>query len=117
VKLVPGQMRAISFDFPAESRQTEERMASGVETRLTLRVPANAKVYLAGVETRSTGESRFFTTRRLKQGEQWPDYTIKVEVEREGRVVAKQHTLTLSGGDALDLTLDVEDDRLASNND
>lgn len=83
-----------------------------VETVVTLNVPADAKVTLAGNATRAQGSSRTFRTSQLKEGEVWESYTITVEAG--GR--EKSQTIRLIGGDNLELSFNFDDQesRLAS---
>ena len=54
------------FDFSA---------AAATETALTLHVPADAKVYLAGNPTNAQGELRVYRTTGLSAGKAWNGYT------------------------------------------
>jgi uncharacterized protein (TIGR03000 family) len=76
-----------------------------VKTRLTLHVPADAKVTLAGVETKQTGEVRQFATGRLAKGQNWNDYKVVVETTRNGQTLREERTLNLTGGQDQDLTV------------
>ncbi|HEY2760746.1 MAG TPA: TIGR03000 domain-containing protein, partial [Pirellulales bacterium] len=58
VTLGPGQMVNLAFSFDGD----KPSVASKSKTKLTVHVPADAKVYLAGNETSSTGDVREFTT-------------------------------------------------------
>ena len=53
-------------------------------TSLTLRVPADAKVFLAGNATGSTGEVRHFETATLAAGQVWRNYEVKVQAVVDG---------------------------------
>lgn len=75
-----------------------------IETAITLNLPAEAKVRLAGNETKATGDTRVFRTSRLAVGELWDDYQIEVEYQGE----VKQQTVRLVGGDNLQLTFDFD---------
>jgi uncharacterized protein (TIGR03000 family) len=77
-----------------------------VTTALTLKVPTDAKVYLAGKETTLTGEQRKFTTTRLPLGQQWANYTVRVEVERDGQKQTKEEKISLAAGDSREVTFD-----------
>jgi uncharacterized protein (TIGR03000 family) len=79
--------------------------APAVKTRLTLHVPADAKVILAGVETKQTGEVRQFATTRLASGQNWNDYKIVVETTRDGQTLREERTLNLKGGEDQDLAV------------
>jgi len=76
-----------------------------VKTRLTLHVPADAKVILSGVETKQTGEVRQFATSRLAKGQNWNDYQVVVETTRDGQTLREERTLNLKGGEDQDLTV------------
>jgi uncharacterized protein (TIGR03000 family) len=79
--------------------------APAVKTELTLRVPADATVILAGVPTKQTGEIRHFTTTRLASGQAWQNYQIVVEMQRDGKLVREERTITLTGGQPIDLAI------------
>jgi uncharacterized protein (TIGR03000 family) len=79
--------------------------APAVKTQLTLRVPADAKVTLAGVATKQTGEVRQFSTSNLANGQAWQNYQVVVEMTRDGKPVREERTITLVGGQAQELTI------------
>jgi len=82
---------------------------SAAKTRLTIHVPADAKVTLAGVETKQTGEVRSFSTNRLPAGQIWDDYKVVVETEVNGQPMRQERTIKLTGGQAQDLTMTFAD--------
>lgn len=84
-----------------------------VRTQLTLKVPAEAKVTLAGVETKQSGEVRQFSTTRLAAGQAWQNYQIVVELDREGQTLREERTVTLTGGRAQELSIGFADTTLA----
>jgi uncharacterized protein (TIGR03000 family) len=96
-----------------EPRPTTIAAAPAVKTRLTLRVPAEAKVTLAGVTTKQTGEVRQFSTDKLSAGQVWDDYKVVVEMERDGQTVREERTLKLTGGMPQELAIDFASDQLA----
>jgi uncharacterized protein (TIGR03000 family) len=77
---------------------------------LTLHVPADAKVTLAGVETKQTGEVRQFATSKLASGQNWNDYKIVVETTQDGKVQREERTNTLTGGQNHDLAVNFTND-------
>jgi len=79
--------------------------APAAKTKLTLRVPADAKVTLAGVQTKQTGEVREFSTSQLSAGQEWSNYTVHVEFERNGETIAKDEVITLTGGTSQELSI------------
>ena len=84
--------------------------APAVKTRLTLHVPAEAKVTLAGVETKQTGEVRQFATSRLVSGQIWDDYKVVIELNRDGKTVREERTLQLTGGQDQELAVNFDSD-------
>src|SRR6185437_12821873 len=76
-----------------------------LNTSLTLHVPADAKVYLSGNETKSSGETRRFSTTKLANGREWQDYAIRVEIERDGQTLTREETVSLKAGEARELTV------------
>jgi uncharacterized protein (TIGR03000 family) len=83
------------------------------KTKLTLHVPAEAKVTLAGVTTKQAGEVREYSTDRLAAGQAWQNYTIHVEVTRDGKTVAEDRQITLTGGTQQDLSFSFGGDQVA----
>ncbi len=98
VTLTAGQKEAVKFVSLEETR---------VQTVVTLNVPADAKVILAGNETSATGETRTFRTSQLKAGDRWDDYVV--EVEHAGKI--KRESLRLVAGDEVSLTFNFDDDK------
>ncbi len=78
------------------------------KTRLTLRVPADAVVTLAGVPTKQIGELRQYTTTRLASGQVWDDYKVVVSLERDGQTLRQERTLQLTGGQSQELSVDFD---------
>jgi uncharacterized protein (TIGR03000 family) len=87
--------------------------ASSDTTKLTLRVPADAKVTLAGSETKQSGEVREFSTTKLAPGQSWDNYTVSVAVVRDGQTVEQERTLTLVGGKSQELSFDFDGMQIA----
>jgi uncharacterized protein (TIGR03000 family) len=85
-------------------------------TKLMVRVPANAKITLAGVPTKQTGEVREFATNRLAAGQTWSNYNVHVEVTRDGKTYTQDRTILLTGGQSQELTFDLGGMQLASKN-
>jgi uncharacterized protein (TIGR03000 family) len=113
VTLGPGQEVNLSFNFDGNK---EAPVAAGnkAKTKLTLHVPADAKVFLAGHETNATGEVREFTTSNLASGAEWNHYTVHVVSNVDGRDVSKDETITLTGGEDRDLTFDFNSNSVAT---
>jgi uncharacterized protein (TIGR03000 family) len=105
--------RVADLEFGFDGNEAEENVAAKPTTSLTVYVPEDAKVYLAGRETTSTGAVRNFSTTKLAGDREWADYVVRVEVERDGRVVAKESTITLRAGDSRETTFDFEAPQVA----
>jgi len=105
IDLRAGETANLAFDFPTND---------SAETSLTVHVPADAKVYLAGNATKTGGETRVFRTTGLSGNKTWEGYTIRVELERGGRTLTKEETITLKAGQSQELSFDFEGDKVAS---
>jgi uncharacterized protein (TIGR03000 family) len=79
---------------------------SAPKTSLTLKVPADAKVWLAGNATSSTGELRQFETTNLPAGQTWKNYEIRVVTVVDGREQATSKVIELAAGQSLELAID-----------
>jgi uncharacterized protein (TIGR03000 family) len=99
IDLVPELPSLLAFDFNREVAPV---------TSVTLRVPAEAKVRLAGVDTQSGGELRYFYTNSLAVGQVWDDYEIEVQWEEAGETVVKRQTVQLAAGKPLHLNFESE---------
>jgi uncharacterized protein (TIGR03000 family) len=111
VTLGAGEQAGLAFNFSGDNSPVAGTKA---KTKLTLHVPADAKVYLSGRETSSTGDVREFTTTKLAPGANWNDYKIHVVAKIDGREVSKDETVTLTGGEDRDLTFDFNANAVAS---
>jgi uncharacterized protein (TIGR03000 family) len=105
INLRAGQTAELAFDFPA---------ADAVETALTVNVPADAKVYLAGNLTKASGEKRVFRTTGLSSGNAWESYIVRVEFEQDGQTVTQEKTISLKAGDSQELTFPSEVEKVAA---
>jgi uncharacterized protein (TIGR03000 family) len=105
IDLRAGQTANLAFDFAA---------GDNVETSLTVHVPSDAKVYLAGNATKASGETRVFRTTGLSGSKAWNDYTVRVELERSGRTIVKEETISLKAGESQELRFEFDEDKLAS---
>jgi uncharacterized protein (TIGR03000 family) len=89
--------------------------AADVKTRLTIHVPADAKVTLAGVETKQTGAVRQFATTRLSSGQTWDGYKVVAEVKQNGQTLREERTIKLTGGEAQELSINFDSTKVAKN--
>lgn len=103
VSLRAGETSQLAFDFDAP-----------VATSLTVLLPENAELELAGSKTNSTGAKRSFTTDKLGEGEVWSDYRVVVTMDLDGRTVTKEQTIELRGGESRTLVFEGAADQVAS---
>jgi uncharacterized protein (TIGR03000 family) len=96
VSLTAGQRSSVSFKAAIEAPKTS----------VTLRVPADAKVWLAGSATASMGDVRTFETSSLPAGKSWKGYEIRVATVVDGQERTVSKVIDLAAGDVVDLTLD-----------
>lgn len=100
------QTRTVTLAAGGRSNITFDTTVAAPKTSLTLHVPAEAKVWLAGNETASTGATRLFETTTLKQGQSWKNYEIKVAVVVDGKEEMVSKTIDLVAGGTVELSLD-----------
>lgn len=105
IDLRAGETANLAFDFPAGGE---------IETSLTVHVPSEAKVFLAGNATKASGETRVFRTTGLSSSKAWNGYTVRVELERGGRTIVKEETISLKAGQSQELSFDFDGDKVAS---
>ena len=97
VDLTAGASKHLDFVFEADPSPV---------TVLSLNVPEDAEVTLAGNLTSATGSLRMFTTTNLKEGESWEDYRIEVAAVVNGKRRVESKTIQLVGGETVDLSFD-----------
>jgi uncharacterized protein (TIGR03000 family) len=105
VDLRAGQSNRLAFSFAGNDE---------VETSITVRVPAGAKVNLGGNDTQGSGETRVFRTSALRPGSQWSDYKVVATIEIDGHVVTKEQSIDLAAGDNKEVTFDFDTASVAS---
>jgi uncharacterized protein (TIGR03000 family) len=94
--------------FNLNGNAQEQTAATPAPTKLTVHVPADAKLFLAGQETRSTGAVREFVTRQLSGGDEWSTYTVRAVIERDGQTVSKDQTISLKAGEEREVRFDFD---------
>jgi uncharacterized protein (TIGR03000 family) len=106
VVLRAGETSSLSFDFDAER----------AATALTVHVPEDATIELAGTTIEGSGPVRIFKTDRLATGQEWAGYTVVVSVNRDGQSLSRSQTITLTGGEDRDLSFDFDAPQVAMAN-
>jgi uncharacterized protein (TIGR03000 family) len=99
----------------SSSASTTVASAPAVQTSLTIHVPADAKITLAGVETKQTGETRQFATTRLAAGQSWDGYKVVVEMNKNGHTLHEERSIKLTGGEAQELSINFDSTAVAKN--
>jgi uncharacterized protein (TIGR03000 family) len=92
-----GEREQVEFAFADQ--------AQPIETAVTLNVPEDAEVYLAGNPTTAVGTNRTFRTSKLSPGQSWDNYEIQVRVGDQ----VKNKSIRLKAGDQLQLTFAFDD--------
>jgi uncharacterized protein (TIGR03000 family) len=107
----------VIYDGVATSRESSTVIASApaVKTSLTIHVPAEAKISLAGVDTKQSGELRQFATTRLAAGQTWDGYKVVVEMNKNGQTLHEERTIKLIGGEAQELSINFDSTAVAKN--
>lgn len=107
----------VIYDGVATSRASSTVVASApaVKTSLTIHVPAEAKITLAGVDTKQSGETRQFATTRLAAGQTWDGYKVVVEMEKNGQTLHEERMIKLIGGEAQELSINFDSTAIAKN--
>jgi uncharacterized protein (TIGR03000 family) len=98
--------KVVSMTAGGRSNVSFSAAAADVKTTVTLRVPADAKVWLAGNATASLGEVRTFETSSLPAGKSWKSYEIRVASVVDGREQTVSKVIDLAAGDQIDLAID-----------
>lgn len=106
VRLQAGQSEQLNFgDGEQMAKETEP-----AKTQVTLHVPAGAQVTLAGASTHQTGEERTYVTTNLADGQKWDGYVVRVTLDRDGKTLTEEKTLSIVGGQDYELSFDFADE-------
>ncbi len=104
VNLRGGEISLLTFDLDADSAQIASA-DKPVDTTVRLRVPEEAKVFLAGYEMKQKGAIREFKTNKLRAGEELENYSVRV-VMGDGKAESREKQLTLVGGETQEVEFD-----------
>jgi uncharacterized protein (TIGR03000 family) len=78
--------------------QQESRQPSADEAKVTVRLPAGAKLFVDGKETNQQSRtSRSFFTPRLERNQDY-SYTVKAEITRNGQTVSESKRVVVRAG-------------------
>ncbi|HVW38679.1 MAG TPA: TIGR03000 domain-containing protein, partial [Pirellulales bacterium] len=107
-----AQPPAIDGNAPAPGELPPEAPAAGDQTSfdrsatLSVHVPADAKVFVNGLTTKSTGADRRFVSSGLQAGYSYT-YEVRAELVRDGRPVTETKVIKLQAGGAADVNFDM----------
>jgi uncharacterized protein (TIGR03000 family) len=90
--------------LPAPSGSTQFRPSHAL---LAVDVPADAKVFVNGVATTSTGAHRQYVSRNLTDGFDYT-YEVRAEITRNGRKIEETKTVTLRAGENTEVAFDLK---------
>jgi uncharacterized protein (TIGR03000 family) len=113
VRLIAGQTSSLSFTDGAKQVQTADSGETDTRTTLKVRIPADAKLYLAGHETKAIGEVREFSTNKLPAGSQWATYDIRAIVNRDGHEEVREQTVSLKAGQTREIAINFDTPQVA----
>jgi len=102
----PGPSEPSPSDKAPADGTTIHSTTSGDSVLLTVKVPAEAKVFVNGHLTTSTGTERQFISRGLVAGSRYT-YDVRAEIEVNGKIVSDVKTVSLTAGDAADLAFNL----------
>lgn len=114
IQMTSGDTKDIDFKLDPTETPDAQVVGAPVETKVTLNVPKNAAVTLAGNEMRTLGPQRIFSTVALAQGETWQGYDIVVTILKNGKPVTQRKVIDLTGGDTQEITFDFGTESVAS---
>jgi uncharacterized protein (TIGR03000 family) len=91
---------------PASALNGQFQEVDPARALLVVHVPENAKVFIGGRPTQSTGETRTYVSPPLPTNGEYR-YTVRAELVREGRTIATGKEVTVRAGQPSQVTLDM----------
>jgi uncharacterized protein (TIGR03000 family) len=88
--------------MPPDAKKTAWAQPSTSAAKVTIRLPADAKLFVDGVSCPLTSEVRSFATPSLQPGQQYY-YTIRAEVVRDGTPRTETQRVTLRAGQEIEM--------------
>jgi uncharacterized protein (TIGR03000 family) len=113
IRVTAGQTASLSFVDSAPQVQTADSSDPDTRTTLKVRLPADAKLYLADHETKARGEVREFSTTKLPAGSEWATYDIRAVVNRDGHEEIRTQTVSLRAGQTREISIDFDAPKVA----
>jgi uncharacterized protein (TIGR03000 family) len=97
---LPAAVAGILAAAAPSSVRADDAPAGGLPAQITLRVPADARVWFDGEPTRQSGTTRAFVSPTLAPGRAYV-YMVRVRWEEDGDVVEKTRRLKIRAGEAV----------------
>jgi uncharacterized protein (TIGR03000 family) len=89
-----GQTTQVSIDLQSAATA---RVEATVRSRLTVRLPADARLFVNGQATTQTSATRIFETPPLQAGTDY-SYTLRAEVVRDGQTQSAEKQVSFRAG-------------------
>ena len=83
-------------------RRLDKKQVQAAPARIIVRVPADAKLTVDGVDCPLTTETRAFDTPNLQPGQQFY-YTVQAQVTRDGKSVSEIKRVIFEAGSSVDV--------------
>jgi uncharacterized protein (TIGR03000 family) len=87
------------------SKSEETRNGGPTPARVTVRLPADAQLWVNDVACPLTSDTRSFVTPRLERGQRY-SYTLRAEVRRDGRPVTQTRRVNIAAGRQVNVRFD-----------
>jgi len=113
VRMTAGQTSSLTFTEGENQVQTADSGETDTRTTLKVRLPADAKLFLAGHETKAVGKVREFSTDKLPAGSQWATYDIRAVVNRDGHEEVREQTVSLEAGQTREIAINFDSPQVA----
>lgn len=110
--LAAGQTVDVEFDLDRTGHDNSP-VDVAMPASITVLLPDDARLFVAGTEMQSTGSVRKFATTRLNPGQKWEEFTIRAEIVRDGEISWMHKTVTLGTGESRQVHFDFDGERVA----
>jgi uncharacterized protein (TIGR03000 family) len=95
----------VSVPPPKSPDGVKKAEGSGSPAQIVVRLPADARLFVDDAPTQSTSGQRLLVTPTLPTGESYA-YTLRVEVNRQGRTVADTRTINVTAGQSTSISFE-----------
>jgi uncharacterized protein (TIGR03000 family) len=102
VRLPVSQESSARIDLPT-SETSSAQASAAVPAHVTIRLPADARLWVDGADCPLTSDTRSFDTPGLQPGKRYV-YNIRAAVVRDGRTVEQTQRVVIAAGRQIDVT-------------